>query len=324
MCLLSARCPEPATAAADDHLCGAAEERGTPARDCAKVVPAVGAPAIEKPRPLSWDDECATPPRQTVTIFDWDDTLLPTSYLHVHEDWPHRIEELDLQDKVPVAAIVALKGIQNAAKRLLESSVGHGQTYIITNALDGWVQFTAKRYMPELLPVLEKVHIISARERFEEKGPADPEMWKEMAFLEVCQELDDDKATNLISVGDSQYEINAAYALGRAVGWRPEAERALAEADAAQTPTSTSAPSTPSSRLSSQTTAVSEDEHNGGAVAAMRLGKASLVKTVKFQERPTAEELRKQLDVVAAKFEQIVNGQKDLQIGLAKRWVPPT
>jgi len=43
----------------------------------------------------------------------------------------------------------------------------YGKTFIITNAAEGWVEYSAERYMPSLLPVLEKITIISARTRYE-------------------------------------------------------------------------------------------------------------------------------------------------------------
>mmetsp|Transcript_14900 Transcript_14900/g.42962 ORF Transcript_14900/g.42962 Transcript_14900/m.42962 type:complete len:239 (+) Transcript_14900:105-821(+) len=236
--------------------------------------------------------------------------MLPTSYLNVYQD-PHfssltSDKESTEYSRAPPVASSTLRGIQGAARRLLELSLKHGQTYIITNALDGWVQLTARRFLPELVPLLDKVCIISARGKYEDERPADPDLWKEMAFLEICRDLDEEKAANLISLGDSNHEIKAAWALGRALGWLPEAERRSRSA------------SPPSSPRSSATTA-SDDSHSG-AVAAPE----SLVKTVKFQERPSAEELRKQLEAVAAKFEQIVLGPKDLQICLAKRFVGPS
>jgi hypothetical protein len=38
---------------------------------------------------------------------------------------------------------------------------------IITNAAEGWVEFSANRFMPSVVPCLEKVKIVSARARYE-------------------------------------------------------------------------------------------------------------------------------------------------------------
>ena len=41
--------------------------------------------------------------------------------------------------------------------------MNYGDVYIITNAADGWVEFSAKKYMPKLTKLFDKVTIMSAR-----------------------------------------------------------------------------------------------------------------------------------------------------------------
>lgn len=77
-----------------------------------------------------------------------------------------------------------MKNLEIAAKKILEMSVKLGKTYIITNAGEGWVQFSAERFMPTLLPVLEKITIISARAKYEHLTK-DYTKWKLHAFLET-------------------------------------------------------------------------------------------------------------------------------------------
>ena len=36
-------------------------------------------------------------------------------------------------------------------------------TFIITNAMNGWVEYSSAKWPPELLPVLQKVRVIFAR-----------------------------------------------------------------------------------------------------------------------------------------------------------------
>ena len=50
---------------------------------------------------------------------------------------------------------------------MLELAVKYGKVYIITNAAEGWVEFSAAKFMPDVLPVLDKVTIISARTKYE-------------------------------------------------------------------------------------------------------------------------------------------------------------
>ena len=60
-----------------------------------------------------------------------------------------------------------MKILEYSARKILELSVANEKTYIITNAGEGWVQYSAEKFMPSLLPILEKINIISARAKYE-------------------------------------------------------------------------------------------------------------------------------------------------------------
>merc|ERR1719362_1802986 len=143
------------------------------------------------------------PKSQTITIFDWDDTLLCTSVLTYTSTgrgggYP------------PLPPMWLLPDLARAASDLLEAACRLGPTFIITNALEGWVERSAQRWVPTLLPALGKVNeIISARSRYEWQDP-DVSQWKLQAFLELQRSIDPRPITNLISVGDSDYEMRAA------------------------------------------------------------------------------------------------------------------
>ena len=89
----------------------------------------------------------------------------------------------------------------------------YGKTFIITNAAEGWVEYSAERYMPSLLPVLAKIKIISARTRYEPHFPNDFTKWKLYAFQETQGIIDDAMITNIIALGDSMMEMDAAHHL---------------------------------------------------------------------------------------------------------------
>merc|ERR1719162_2397330 len=96
---------------------------------------------LPKPqRPLS---------HQTVIIFDWDDTLLCTSFLRMMEGsfLAPCVEE-------------QLQACEKASLQLLELALSLGQTFIITNALGGWVESSAEYWAPSLLPLLKRVEVI--------------------------------------------------------------------------------------------------------------------------------------------------------------------
>merc|ERR1712003_267606 len=107
-----------------------------------------------------------------------------------------------------------LQGIAQQVKGLLEIAIKAGRTYIITNATSGWVELSASRWAPELLPILRKVQVISARDKFEAAFPRDVGQWKIQAFLEVQRQLDATPITNLIALGDAEYEMEAARIMG--------------------------------------------------------------------------------------------------------------
>lgn len=104
-----------------------------------------------------------------------------------------------------------LRGVERAATELLELAVSLGHVFIITNAMEGWVEYSAAQWVPGLLPMLERVPIISARTLFETRYPADPGKLKVCAFFEVQKQLPENLVTNLISLGDSQFEMDAVH-----------------------------------------------------------------------------------------------------------------
>lgn len=144
-----------------------------------------------------------SPKYQSLIIFDWDDTLMYTSFL-LH----------GMQRKVSEATNRQLENIEKAARNLLETALGLGHTFIITNAQKGWVEDCVERYMPSLKDVLQKVPIISARSTQEAYSP-NLSHWKKRAFLEVGRQLNKEMITNLVSIGDSNYEMEAVHLLGQ-------------------------------------------------------------------------------------------------------------
>ena len=92
-------------------------------------------------------------------------------------------------------------------------AVTYGKVYIITNAAQGWVQYSAEKFMPSVVPIFSKINIISARARYESQFPTDVPQWKMLTFLETESELTDGNIKNLINIGDSMLEMDAAHSL---------------------------------------------------------------------------------------------------------------
>ena len=138
----------------------------------------------------------------SLIIFDWDDTLLPTSYLT--KDGPFNpnmiINEAD-QKKI--------SKLEKTAYKILEMAISKGDTYIITNAGLDWVEYSAQKFYPKLHEILPKINIISARGEWEKTFPGDIRKWKIQTFLSLQERLDTKLVTNIICLGDSFFEIEA-------------------------------------------------------------------------------------------------------------------
>lgn len=114
---------------------------------------------------------------ETAIIFDWDDTILCTSFIN-----PTGV--FNPNQKMDPSVLAQVKSLEEVAFKILNLSVKYGKTYIITNAGDGWVQYSAKKFVPSVVPILEKITIISARAKYEHLTK-DYTKWKLHAFLEA-------------------------------------------------------------------------------------------------------------------------------------------
>lgn len=210
-------------------------------------------PPAHAPRPTP-------PPPDTVIIFDWDDTLLSSSWLAANG------LRLDEPAVVPADALASLDALAASVCALLSAGMAAGTVLVITNAETGWVELSARKFMPRVLPLLARLRVLSARSAFEGAYPDAPSEWKVHAFH---QELSAAYAgagagrkRNVVSFGDSVHERAAIHKCTAGMG---------------------------------------------GAVR---------TKSVKFVERPTVEQLRRQVDLVAGCLDEIVshNGSLDLML----------
>jgi len=115
-----------------------------------------------------------------VIIFDWDDTICPSSFV---DQW-----KVDTFSDLPLHFQNMFKEVGKCAQKCLDAAAEFGEVIIITNSDDGWVKFSAERFVPNLLPCLEKYEIISARTRYERFYPSQPLCWKAAAFAHEVNE----------------------------------------------------------------------------------------------------------------------------------------
>jgi hypothetical protein len=214
--------------------------------------------------------------QNTVVFWDYDDTLLASSFL---SGKGYRLDS-DLEKTSEIDA--GLKELEASVKAVLTMAMKFGHVHIVTNAETGWVQLSAQKFMPGIVPLLSKVKVISARSTYESQFPDAPLRWKFSAFQEALSQvfggpagLESGKVQkNVISFGDSHVEREAVRAVTR--------------------------------------------------------GLPNLTcKSVKFAERPSLEQLRRQVDLVSSCFAYIVQHDNELDLQLtvscvSKPGTPPS
>jgi len=141
----------------------------------------------------------------TIIIFDWDDTLLCSSLIH--------------SSRPPTKT--GLKDLEDAAKTALAAAMLLGETLVVTNGNRTWVEDSARRYLPGLMPILAKLTVVSARSLYEGKYPSDPFMWKRASFQHLLQDVRQFPQRgnlNLVVLGDQNPEIDAAHHMAEVLG----------------------------------------------------------------------------------------------------------
>lgn len=147
---------------------------------------------------------------RTLTLYDWDDTFLPSTYLSA---LGLRVDE---EIELPSQLVKDLADLETIVIKVLEEALRFGVVKVITNAEEGWVELSGARFMPRLTKFLEerKVKVVSARSAYEGDYPDSPSSWKTAAFAaEVDDSFPDVEQLNVLVLGDSLSERDAAHAL---------------------------------------------------------------------------------------------------------------
>lgn len=139
-------------------------------------------------------------PEETIIIFDWDDTICPTTALH--------------NDSALEGCPQALQNLVNEARRTLERARQvAAEVVIVTNATEGWVESSCERWMPSVRPVLDTLEFTSARSNWEPMGITCPTAWKAAEFEDVVKRFYSrywrQSWKNVIVIGDASYEHEA-------------------------------------------------------------------------------------------------------------------
>jgi hypothetical protein len=213
----------------------------------------------------------------SVIMFDWDDTLLASSFLS------SRGYRLDSDNGVCAEVDAQLRALEQCVCAVLNLALTYGTVNIVTNAETGWVELSAQKFMPAVVPLLSKVTVVSARSTYESAHPDAPLKWKYYAFHERLSSVFGAPAL------DSMASDLAALA---------SAAAALASA-------------------SKNIISFGDSHVEREAIRAVTRGVSSCrTKSVKFAERPTPEQLRRQLELVTTCFGYIHNHGGDLDLQL--------
>lgn len=222
------------------------------------------------------------PPRMdnTVFVFDWDDTLLASSWLAAEG------LRLDYPAEVPAEAVAQLRVLEASVIKVLTRALQLGRdVHLVTNAETGWVELSAQRFMPGVFPLLRKLKIISARSTYERMHPDAPNQWKVEAFRrQIAMSFEDRMDLELGPVADPK-------------AMPPPAQGPPSEA----------------LNIMSFGDSIHEREALHAVTGPMP---NCLKKSVKFVERPTMEQLQRQLELVYSCLDYICSYGGDLDLML--------
>lgn len=146
--------------------------------------------------------------RDACIVFDWDDTLLCTSHLAslgIHLNSDTGLVDVHREQ---------LEALALNVNRLLHIALQYGPVTVITNAEAGWVQLSAHKFLPTVVPSLSKLTVLSARSAYETLYPDSPMKWKLHAFRHRVAAAHNRSQSNgrllhVFSFGDSYVEREA-------------------------------------------------------------------------------------------------------------------
>jgi len=147
-------------------------------------------------------------PDETVLIFDWDDTMLPSSWVQ------EKGLRLDNEVPLPPEHQRELAVLSRHVTETLRLAKQLGTVVLVTNAERGWIELSCQRFLPALGPSLESVKMLSARSEYERPDLPSPFEWKLRAFgSEIGRNFASDvggcRKKNILSLGDSAHEREA-------------------------------------------------------------------------------------------------------------------
>lgn len=170
-------------------------------------------------------------------IFDWDDTIFPTSEvlsnMHPQVQVTNDGTIIDVSDSNNASAKrqfdEKMRVLEKTLGALLEHVSKRGVVFIVTNSQTGWVHLSVEKYLPSMLPMIKAIPVISAHDIYAAKSPKpnadlEPEKFndwlsdaKKWAILTIIEQRRHE-IHKVISIGDGLSERSAVLDLSRETG----------------------------------------------------------------------------------------------------------
>jgi len=222
-----------------------------------------------------------------VIIFDWDDTICPSTFVTkvanvaTYKDLSRHFQNI-------------FDELCKCAQKVLTEASKYGEVIIITSADEGWVEYSAERFVPKLLPVLKGIKVVSARSSYEKLYPKKSLCWKAAAFAHEVNEI-----FNSITK-ESSFDDNSTL---------------ITETSSASYSTSSTS-SSERRRREIISFGDSMDERTAVKIVSSQLNASS--KSVKFIQRPTPIQIIGQLSILNSQLNYICDNEKNIDVEISK------
>jgi hypothetical protein len=165
---------------------------------------------VAPPQPSSMDKTASYSFAETFFIFDYDDTVLPSTWVN------RQGLRLDSNSVPTPQQMAALGEVAALTAKTIRMARQRGTVIFVTNGERGWIELSCQKFMPTLAPLLECVKMVSARTKYESPSAPTPVDWKVCAFEDEPSShfgedglVDPNARKNVLSLGDGVYEREA-------------------------------------------------------------------------------------------------------------------
>ena len=167
-------------------------------------------------------------------FFDWDDTLLFSTYTHsligqIFENirlnkefnnvvtYKNNNNNLSYDQRIIILSMIQL---DNLNIKLLTNIIQYGKIFIVTNASLSWFMDSARFYLPltNQFIIDNKIETYSAHDMYYLKYPVlndeNHTLWKYYTFLDILNKYQLIHNKHIVSIGDGKFEYNAMKRIG--------------------------------------------------------------------------------------------------------------